>query len=90
MFIAMWVTNWIRTWESRAPNAQVKRVDYIVAARALGFSRLRIMSRTPCPAISSASITSPCSTPYTRRLLGAFLGYLGLGVQDPLVLEWGK
>lgn len=90
MFIAMWLTNWPSyTRLVRGEVLVAKRQEYILAARALGYSRWRIMTRHLAPNVITSSVTFMMINAVYNLGLGAFLGYLGLGVQDPLV-EWGK
>lgn len=90
MFIAMWLTNWPSyTRLVRGEVLVAKRQEYVLAADALGYRNWRIMLRHLAPNVVTSSLTFMMINAVYNLGLGAFLGYLGLGVQDPLV-EWGK
>ncbi len=66
----------------------IKKMDYIDAARSLGYGRVRIIVRhllpnTLGPIIVYATLTVPAV-----MLIEAFLSYLGLGVDAPMS-SWG-
>jgi peptide/nickel transport system permease protein len=90
MFIAIWLTSWPPyTRLVRGEVLTAKREEYVLAARALGYGDLRIMfGHLLVNVVMSAIVFAMIGCVYNLGL-GAFLGYLGLGVQDPLV-EWGK
>ena len=90
MFIAIWLTSWPPyTRLVRGEVLAAKREEYVQAARALGYGDLRIMfGHLLVNVVMSAIVFAMIGCVYNLGL-GAFLGYLGLGVQDPLV-EWGK
>jgi peptide/nickel transport system permease protein len=62
--------------------------DYVVAARALGFSRMRVMFSEVAPNVVPALIVQATSAISTAALTSAALSYLGLGVQPPTP-DWG-
>jgi peptide/nickel transport system permease protein len=73
---------------SRATTMVIMTQDYILAARAIGVGRLRIVVRHVLPnnlgpLLVQASVTLPGII-----LIGSSLGFLGLGVQPPTP-EWG-
>jgi peptide/nickel transport system permease protein len=90
MFIAIWLTSWPPyTRLVRGEVLAAKRAEYVLAARALGYGNARIMfGHLLLNVIMPAIVFAMIGCVYNLGL-GAFLGYLGLGVQDPLV-EWGK
>jgi peptide/nickel transport system permease protein len=64
------------------------RREYVLAARALGYSHLRVMLRHILPNVVSFVIIFAMIDAVGNILLGAALGFLGLGVQPPTA-EWG-
>jgi peptide/nickel transport system permease protein len=90
MIIAMWLTNWPSyTRLVRGEVLVAKRQEYVLAAEALGYRNWRIALRHLAPNVITSSLTFMMINAVYNLGLGAFLGYLGLGVQDPVV-EWGK
>jgi peptide/nickel transport system permease protein len=90
MFLAIWLVSWIPY--ARIVRGEVlvaKRQEYILAARALGYRRLRIMLGHILPNVMTPAIIFSMLDAVGNVGLGAALGYLGLGVQDPMA-EWGK
>ncbi len=66
-----------------------KEKTYVEAARALGFSTWRIMTRHILPNIMSPIIVLVTFDFATVNLLAAGLSFLGLGAQPPIV-DWGS
>lgn len=90
MFIAIWLVSWIPyTRIIRGEVLVAKRQEYTLAARALGFRRPRIMLGHILPNVIAVAIVFAMLDAVGNVALGAALGYLGLGAQDPTV-EWGK
>jgi peptide/nickel transport system permease protein len=88
-FIAVSLVGWVSY--ARLIRAQVlvlKHADFVVAARALGFGRFRIMARHLLPNAIVPAIVFSMSDIVLVVLLGSSLSYLGLGVQPPAA-EWG-
>src|SRR4029077_6949802 len=57
MFVAIWITSWVAYARiMRAQTVVAKRQQYVLAARALGYGRLRIMVRHILPNTASAVI----------------------------------
>ena len=76
----------------RAVRGQImslKRMEFIEAARALGFSHGRIIFRHMIPNILGPIIVYTTLTIPSVMLLEAFLSFLGLGVQPPMS-SWGS
>ena len=59
-----------------------KKQQYVLAARALGYSRTRVMPRHIRPAPSRGD-HSPMVDAIGNIILAAALSFLGLGVQPP-------
>jgi peptide/nickel transport system permease protein len=89
MFIAIWITSWVAYARiMRAQTVVAKRQQYVLAARALGYGRLRIMLRHILPNTASAVIIFAMVDAVGNIALAAALGFLGLGAQPPSP-EWG-
>lgn len=89
IYIAMTVTDWVSyTWIIRGEILAVKRHEYILAARALGFSRRRIIAKHLLPNVITQAIVYSMSDIVFTILTIVTLGYLGLGVPPPTP-EWG-
>ncbi|SNY93104.1 peptide/nickel transport system permease protein [Cohaesibacter sp. ES.047] len=88
-YIAMALVGWVSY--ARLVRAQIlvlKTMDFAVAAKSLGFSKLRIMFRHLLPNALTGSIVFAMSDVILVLLNGAAISYLGLGVQPPAA-EWG-
>lgn len=88
-FIAVSLVGWVSYARLIRSQALVlKHADFIVAARALGYGRFRIMARHLLPNAIVPAIVFAMSDIVLVVLLGSSLSYLGLGVQPPAA-EWG-
>ncbi len=72
----------------RGETLVAKQQEYVLAARALGYNPVRIMVRHILPNVFSAALVFSMADAVGNILLGAALGYLGLGVPPPSP-EWG-
>lgn len=72
----------------RAEVQIIKKSEYIQAAQTLGFSPIYIMLKHVLPNALSPIIVYAVTDAVLVILLGASLGFLGLGVQPPTP-EWG-
>jgi peptide/nickel transport system permease protein len=89
MFVAIWITSWVAYARiMRAQTVVAKRQQYVLAARALGYGRLRVMLRHILPNVVSAVIIFSMVDAVGNIILAASLGFLGLGAQPPAP-EWG-
>ncbi|MGD0240393.1 MAG: ABC transporter permease [Streptosporangiaceae bacterium] len=89
MFLAIWITSWVSYARiMRAQTVVAKKQQYVLAARALGYSPLRIMFRHILPTTASAVILFSMVDAVGNIILAASLGFLGLGAQPPSP-EWG-
>lgn len=89
MFIAIGAVEWLTM--ARIVRSQVmalKRMEFIEAARSLGFSRRRIIFRHILPNILGPIVVYTTLTIPSVMLLESFLSFLGLGVQPPMS-SWG-
>ncbi|WP_375466116.1 ABC transporter permease [uncultured Methylobacterium sp.] len=73
---------------TRAATQQIRDRDFIAAARAAGFTDLRIVCQEILPNILNALIVVATLEMAHAILLEAALSFLGLGVQPPLP-SWG-
>jgi peptide/nickel transport system permease protein len=88
-YIAITLVGWVSY--ARLVRVQVlvlKNSDFVVAARSLGFGRLRILFRHVLPNCIAGSVVFAMSDVVLVVLSGSAISYLGLGVQPPTA-EWG-
>jgi peptide/nickel transport system permease protein len=89
MFVAIWLVGW-RDY-ARLVRSEVivtKNLEFVQAARILGFSEKRIILGHILPNVVNSAITFAASDIVMCMLTGASLSFLGLGVQPPTP-EWG-
>jgi len=89
LFVAIGAVEWLTM--ARIVRGQVmalKKMEFIEAARALGFGRRRIIFRHILPNILGPIVVYTTLTIPGVMLLEAFLSFLGLGVQPPMS-SWG-
>jgi oligopeptide transport system permease protein len=89
LFAAIGAVEWLTM--SRIVRGQInslKRMEFIEAARALGFSRSRIVFRHLIPNVLGPVIVYTTLTIPAVMLLESFLSFLGLGVDAPMS-SWG-
>ncbi len=72
----------------RGSVLSIKEMDYILAAKALGFGDLRIIFRHILPNCLAPIIVQSTLQIATAILFAAGLGFLGLGAKPPIP-EWG-
>jgi peptide/nickel transport system permease protein len=84
LVIVLGVTGWaIFARVARARTLEVRELDYVEAARALGASRARILLRHVLPNILTPQIVLLTLDLPRLIVLEASIGFLGLGVQPP-------
>jgi peptide/nickel transport system permease protein len=89
MFLAIWITSWVSYARiMRSQTVVAKKQQYVLAARALGYSPWRIMFRHILPTTASSVILFSMVDAVGNIILAASLGFLGLGAQPPSP-EWG-
>jgi peptide/nickel transport system permease protein len=89
MFIAIWLTSWISYARiTRGHTLVAKSQEYVLAAKALGYRHRRVMLRHILPNVVSFVIIFAMVDAVGNVLLGAALGFLGLGASPPSP-EWG-
>lgn len=90
LYIAIWLVGWLNyTRLVRSEVLVVKNLEFIEAAKALGYSNLRIILRHILPNVLDSSIIFAASDVIMCMITGASLSFLGLGVQPPTP-EWGS
>jgi oligopeptide transport system permease protein len=89
LFVAIGAVEWLTMARIvRGQVMSVKKMEFIEAARSLGFGRRRIIFRHILPNILGPIIVYTTLTIPAVMLLEAFLSFLGLGVQPPMS-SWG-
>jgi oligopeptide transport system permease protein len=89
LFVAIGAVEWLTMARIvRSQVMAVKKMEFIEAARSLGFGRRRIIFRHIIPNILGPIIVYTTLTIPAVMLLEAFLSFLGLGVQPPMS-SWG-
>lgn len=89
LFVAIGAVEWLTMARIvRSQVMAVKRMEFIEAARSMGFGRRRIIFRHILPNILGPIIVYTTLTIPAVMLLEAFLSFLGLGVQPPMS-SWG-
>ena len=89
MYVAMVLAGWVAYARViRGEILAAKNFEYILGARALGASDLRVIRRHLLPNVVTVGIIFAMSDAVLNILLGGALSFLGLGVQPPTP-EWG-
>lgn len=89
VFVAVGLTMWVEV--ARVVRGQVlglREVEFVQAARALGFSDIRILFRHILPNVIAPVIIISAANFASAILIEAGLSFLGIGVQPP-VPSWG-
>lgn len=89
MYVAVSILGWV--FYARLMRAEVllqKQLDYVAAARVLGYGPGRILFRHILPNAARPILVYWVTDMALKILLGSSLGYLGLGAQPPTA-EWG-
>jgi peptide/nickel transport system permease protein len=90
LYVAIVLVSWVAY--TRIVRGEVllhKNREYVLAARSLGYRDARIMFRHILPNVIPAAIIFGVSDFALDVLLGASVGFFGLGVQPPTP-EWGS
>jgi peptide/nickel transport system permease protein len=89
IFIAVGLTMWVSVARLvRGQVLAVKELEYIQAARALGFNNLRIILKHILPNIIGPILVIAAGNFATAIIIEAGLSFLGIGVQPPQP-SWG-
>jgi peptide/nickel transport system permease protein len=90
MYYALILVGWIGF--ARLVRGEIlvaRKMEYVLAAKALGYSDGRIIIRHLLPNVVGPALVFAMSAVVLNILSGASLGFLGLGVQAPNA-EWGS
>ena len=89
VFIAVGLTMWVSVARLvRAQILTVRKLEYVEAARVLGYSDFRIIVRHILPNIAGPIIVVAASIFASAIVIEAGLSFLGVGVQPPMP-SWG-
>lgn len=89
LYVAVSAVGWVSYWRlTRGEVLTQKKAEYAQAGRVLGYSPARILLRHLLPNAVTPAIVYLMTDMSLGILLGASLGYLGLGAQPPTP-EWG-
>ena len=90
VFIAVGLTMWVEVARVvRGQVKSVKKMPYITAANALGYSDFRIISRHILPNIMAPVIVISAANFAAAILIESGLSFLGIGAQPPIP-TWGN
>ncbi len=73
---------------TRTKTLQVRELDYVVAARALGYSEARILARHVLPNVLGPAVILGTTLVAQMILVESAMSFLGVGVQPP-ASTWG-
>ncbi|WP_242085586.1 ABC transporter permease [Aestuariivivens sediminis] len=89
VFIAVGLTMWVEVARVvRGQMMSVKEMQYVTAARALGFSNFRIITKHILPNIMAPVIVISAANFAAAILIESGLSFLGIGAQPPMA-SWG-
>lgn len=89
LYIAIALVSWVTYARIvRAEVLSIRDRPFVLAAKGLGFGRARILVRHVLPNVLSPAIVFSMSDFMLDILVGASLGFFGLGVRPPTP-EWG-
>lgn len=89
LFLALWIVSWVNYARiSHAQTLSASQYGYVIAARALGFSHIRRITRHELPSVVPGVLIFAMVDAVGNVLLAASLGFLGLGIPPPAP-EWG-
>jgi peptide/nickel transport system permease protein len=90
VFVAVGLTMWVEVARvARGQVLSIREKEFIEAAKALGYSKFRILYRHILPNILSPVIIISASNFASAILIESGLSFLGIGVQPP-VPSWGS
>jgi ABC-type dipeptide/oligopeptide/nickel transport system permease subunit len=89
IFIAVGLTMWVSTARLiRGQVLSIKEMEYIQAAKSMGFSHWRIITKHILPNVIGPTIVMAASNFAAAILIEAGLSFLGVGIQPPTP-SWG-
>jgi peptide/nickel transport system permease protein len=90
IFIAVGLTMWVDTARIvRGQFLSVRELEYVTAARSLGYNNARIIFGHIMPNIMGPVIVVACANFASAILVESGLSYIGLGIQPPAP-SWGS
>lgn len=90
IFIAVGLTMWVETARIvRGQFLSVREMEFVSAAKSLGFGHFRIIFRHILPNILGPIIVVACANFASSILVESGLSYIGLGIQPPAP-SWGS
>jgi peptide/nickel transport system permease protein len=90
LILVLALTSWVRFARiSRAETLKMRRQTFILAARAIGASRMRVLFYHLLPALWPSMLTLAALEASRLLLMEASLSFLGLGAQPPAP-AWGR
>lgn len=90
VFIAVGLTMWVEVARViRGQVKSVKKMQYVTAARALGFKNLRIITKHILPNVIAPVIVISAANFAAAILVESGLSFLGIGAQPPIP-SWGS
>ena len=90
IFIAVGLTMWVETARIvRGQFLSIREMEFVSAAKSLGFSNARIIFKHILPNIMGPIIVVACSNFASAILVESGLSYIGLGIQPPAP-SWGS
>ena len=90
MFIALWLASWVGYARiAHGQTGSARGYGYVIAARALSYSPTRVLLRHVLPSVLPLALVFAMVDAVGNVLLGASLGFLGIGVPQPTP-EWGS
>lgn len=89
IIFAIWLVGWVTyTRVVRSETMVARELEYVEAARVIGLSNSRIMTRHILPNVIVSAVVFAMADVVLNILLCSSLSFLGLGVQSPTP-EWG-
>jgi len=89
VFIAVGLTMWVEVARIvRGETVRVREMEFVEAAKALGYGHGRIISRHILPNVMGPVVVISAANFATAILMEAGLSFLGIGAQLPMV-SWG-
>lgn len=90
IFVAVGLTTWVDVARMvRGQFILLREMEYVSAARSLGFGDMRIVFRHVLPNIAGPVIVVACANFAGSILVESGLSYIGLGIQPPAP-SWGS
>src|SRR5690606_39366525 len=82
-------TRFSRDWSSDVCSSDLKQMQYVTAARALGYKDFRIITKHILPNVMAPVIVISAANFASAILIESGLSFLGIGAQSPIP-SWGR